>query len=279
MKSSSLIVWLLVAACIAIDLAMIGELQIRRNEWPGAGGLIGLGLTFSQVALLAMWAVLGRRNVLVRGVVSLLAVWMLGYLAAFSSGERAGTWFGVLMFYCAVSLIPLTILRFTGYKLASRESVAREKSNDVLSSKQFSIWGILSLMTAIGITLGVVRFAQFPLVEISSVASFFSVLSATSCTLLMFALYLRHFAFSVAAMTIMCPIAGLLLSLTGLAPGEGTVELVLMMCVQGMTLLTAAYVLRNAGYRLVRDESTDLTTASESSVASGLESEGPADEP
>ncbi|MCA9122324.1 MAG: hypothetical protein H6822_14725 [Planctomycetaceae bacterium] len=281
MKSSNLITWLLVAACVAIDLAIAGELQVRRNEWPEAGGLIGLGLTFSQVTMLAMWTVNGRTSILVRGVVSLVAVWMLGCLAEFSTTGRyegAGMWFGVLMFYCTVSLVPFVLVRLTGYALANDDSRGRTKTRVGLSANQFSLFGILSLTTAIGITLGIVRFAVFPVGQLLGVAAFFTVLGATSCTLLLLSLYLRRIAFAIAASIVLCPTTGAVLSLTKIAPGEGMFELMIMMCVQGSVLVAAAVVLRSVGYRLISERSLKLPTAAESSASLTTESEGQGDE-
>jgi len=280
MKSSRLIVWLLVAACIAIDLAMIGELQIRRNEWPEPGGVIGLGLAFSQVALIALWAVWGRNKVLVRGVGTLLGVWAVSCLAAYSSSgslRGGGIWFGVLMFYCSISLVPFVMARFLRYELANQSVAHRPPSNSQLSASQFTIGGILSLMTAIGIALAVVRFAEFPTGQVMETVAFFTLLAVTVCVILLLALFFPHIGAAVCATVLLCPVAGVLLSLTGLAPGEGTLELVLMVCVQGAAILAASVALRSAGYRLRRADASQAM-ASESMDASALESEGPGDE-
>ncbi|MBI2478009.1 MAG: hypothetical protein HYV60_04995 [Planctomycetia bacterium] len=264
MKSSTLIVWLLVAACIAIDLAMIGELQVRRNEWPEPGGVVGLGLSFSQIALLALWAVWGHNQILVRGVGTLLGVWAVSCLASFSSmgslGE-AGDWFGVQLFYCGVSLVPFLIARFANYELSKELARSRQSAGHRLSANQFTIWGILSLTTAAGIALAVVRFAEFPVGELLEVAAFFTLLAATACGILLLALFLSRVIFAIVATLVICPIAGVLLSLTGLAPGDA-VELVLMMCVQGAVLLAAAIAIKAAGFRLVRGAGASEATAS-----------------
>lgn len=258
MKSSNLIVWLLVAAFIAIDLAMIGELQIRRNEWPEAGGLIGLGLSFSQIALLALWAVWGRSNVLVRGVNTLLGVWAVSCLASYSTTsdlDDVGYWFGVLLFYCGASLIPFIILRFARYEISSQRAASTQHADNHavrrLSANQFTIWGILSLTTAIGVALAVIRFAQFPMGLLLEVLAFFTLLAVAVCAILLLALFLSRTIIALVATTVICPIVGFLLSLNGLAPGE-PLELVLMMCVLGVVIVSAAIILKSAGYRLIR---------------------------
>jgi hypothetical protein len=272
MKSSTLIVWLLVAACIAIDLAMIGELQIRRNEWPEAVGLIGLGLSFSQIALLALWAVWGRSNVVVRGVSTLLGVWAVSCLASYSregDSDRVGVWFGVLLFYCGASLIPFIMVRIAGYEISSQRAASTHHADSHvvrrLSANQFTIWGILSLTTAIGVALAVIRFAQFPMGQLLEVVAFCTLLAGALCAILLLALFLSRTIISIAATTVICPIVGVLLSHTGPAPAKGTLELVLMMCVLGVAIVSAAIVLKTAGYRLVRLTEPGAATALRSS--------------
>lgn len=282
MKSSTLIVWLLVAACIAIDLAMIGELQIRRNEWPEAGGIVGVGLTFSQISLLALWAVWGRSGMLVRGVSSLLGVWGLSCLGSYSvSGGlgAAGPWFGLLLVYCGVSLVPCIIVRFSGYELLSPLSAEPPRTLSRNSPRQFTIWGLLSLMTAIGATLAVLRFAEFPVADLLELLVFITLLAATACSLLLLALYLSRLVASIIATITFLPIAGALLSLSGLSPGETTLEMVLVTCTQGAAIASAAIVLRNGGYRLNRFKESSGTTASGSQGDSDLGSEARAGEP
>jgi hypothetical protein len=285
MKSSTLIVWLLVAACIAIDLAMIGELQVRRNEWPEAGGVIGLGLVFSQVTLMALWTVWGRSHILFRGVSALLGVWAVSFLASYS--ERGGplgvgTWFGVLLLFCGVSLIPFIIARFANFTLTNEAEEKPHSTGRRLSSNQFTIWGLLSLMTAVGIALAVTRFAEFPMEQLLEVAVFFTLLAASVCAVLLLALYVSRLLPAILATTVICaicPVAGVLLSLTELNTGEGTLDLVVMMCVQGVASLFAAIVLRAGGYRLVRHTAPSAAKAAGSSVESASTAAGQRDEP
>lgn len=277
MKSSSLIVWLLFAAFVAIDLAMIRELQVKRNEWPEAGGVIGLGLSFSQIALLALWAVWGRSKILFRAVNTLLGVWAVGCLASFSAAgnlDDLGVWFGVLLFYCCVSLIPFVVGRVVGYELFNQYAASPRNVDRRLTANQFTIWGILSLTTAVGIALAVIPSADFPTGKLLEVAGFFTLLAVTVCGILLLALLLSRIVIVILATVVICPAAGTLLSLTKLAPGDGPLELVLMMCVQGVVILSAAIILRTAGYRLARQPKSNEPRASGSSDVSMLESEG-----
>ncbi|MEO8497745.1 MAG: hypothetical protein ABI614_21985 [Planctomycetota bacterium] len=282
MKSSTLIVWLLVAACIAIDLAMIGELQLRHNEWPEAGGVVGLGLTFAQLALIALWTVWGRSSVLVRAVCSLLSVLAVSCLASYSSDgglDSVGDWFGVLLLYVGLILIPFIIARFMNYDLNHEGSQAAHNARGRLPSNQFTIWGLLSLMTAAGITLATVRYADFPIRQRLEVAAFLTLLTAPACTVLLLSLSRTRMMIAVMTTMVICPIVGFLLSITGVAPGEGALLLILMTCIQGAALLSAVLVLRAAGYRLARPAELSGATALRSSDAPGSGSVGQADEP
>ncbi|MDA1053343.1 MAG: hypothetical protein O3C40_23075 [Planctomycetota bacterium] len=282
MKPSTLIVWLLIAACIAIDLAMIGELQVRRNEWPEAGGVIGLGLVFSQVALIALWTVWGRSHVLVRGVGTLLAIWAVSGLASYSQfGGWAGVsrWFGVLLLYCGVALFLFIVARFANYELSKQDAAKPQTTKRHLSSNQFTIWGLLSLMTAVGISLTAARFADFPMRQLVEAVAFFSLLAATVCTIILLALSLSKVRGAVIGAIVICPTAGFLLSLTALATGAGRLELTLLMCVQGVASLSAAVALRTAGFRLVRRTAPCEATASKSPAVSTSVSADQRDEP
>ncbi|MEX0820337.1 MAG: hypothetical protein WD070_12125 [Pirellulaceae bacterium] len=255
MKSTRLIVWLLVAACVAIDLAVIGELQVRQNEWPGAGGVIGLGLSFSQIVLLSLWLVWGRSGVLLRGVSTLLGVWGISCLANFSTDggpHRVGIWFGVLLLFCGVCVIPLFIAKFVGCELSNEAAESPLARDRRWSTNQFTIWGLLSLMTTVGITLAVLRFAEFPMPHLFEVIWFVTILAATGCTILLLALFLRRLYIAILATLMISPIGGVLLSLFGPAPDDDALLLILMTFVQGAAILAAVVVLRTSGYRLVR---------------------------
>lgn len=254
MRSPTLIVWLLVAACIAIDLAMIGELQVQRNEWPEAGGVVGLGVMFAQVTLIALWAVWGRYTIPFRAIGSLLSVWGLSCLGSYSAVGGlggAGPWFGLVLVYCGASLALFIVARLTSYKLCHRPEEIFPTAINRSSSHQFTIWWLLSLMTAVGIALGVIRFAEFPLEELLELVVLLTVLAATGGTVLLLTLALSRLSVAIIATIFILPIGGFLVSLTDLGSAEG-LTLSLMTCIQGAAILAAAIILRTSGIRFVR---------------------------
>ncbi len=270
MKSSTLIVWLLVAAYVALDLAMIGELQIRRNEWPEAGGIIGLGLAFGQVTLISLWAILGRNTLPFRAIGLLLSVWGVSCLGSYSAVGGlggVGPWFGLLLVYCGASLTLFIAPRLTGYKLSNQVLETPPASNNGLPANQFTIWWLLSLMTAVGTALGVIRFATFPLVELLELAVLLTILAATGCTVVWLSLSLSRAAVAIITTIVISPIGGILLTLTEFG-SKGRLEMILMTCMQGVTILAAAFVLRAGGFRVVRRGVPREAIASGSPVAS-----------
>lgn len=282
MKSSTLIVWLLVAACIAIDLAMIGELQVRRNEWPAVGGIVGLGLAFSQIAFVSLWVVWGRAGIPVRIVSALLSVWGVSFLANYSSKGTeigVGAWFGLLLLCCIFSVILFVIVRLARYELFHPIAETFSVPNRRSSAIQFSIWGLLSLTTAVGVTLAIIRFAEFPIDELLQAATFFAVLNSTASTLLLLDLILVRWWITILAAVAICPIAGLLLSLHELVEDEFTIQLFLTtIAIAAVTCSVSAVLRVGGGYRLVRCSAPRNARASESSAASGSVTEGQADE-
>ncbi len=270
MKSSTLIVWLLVAACIAIDLAMIAELQVQRNDWPGAGGLIGLGLAFAQVTLISLWAIWGRNSLPFRAIGSLLGVWGLSCLGSYSAVGGlggVGPWFGLLLVYCAASLVLFIMARLASYAVSNQPLENSPGASNRSSSNQFTIWWLLSLMTAVGTALAVIRFAEFPMEELLDLAVVLSILSATGATVLILTLFLSRVGVAIIATMFISPIGGFLLMLTKLG-SEARLEMVLLTCMQGLTILAAALVLRAGGFRVVRHNAPCGARASGSSVAS-----------
>jgi hypothetical protein len=280
MKSSTLIVWLLVAACIAINLAMIGELQVRRNEWPGAGGIIGLGLVFSQIALLALWVVCGRKTLVVRAVSALLGVWGVSCLGSYSATGGLGVveaWFGLLILCSLASLAPFIVAKINRYDLIDVGSEAVRLPTTRLTSSQFTIWGLLALMTGVGVTLMLLRNAAFPWLELLQAAPFFAIFVFTGCLVLLLTLTVAKLRWAFIATIVICPIAGYLLSLHRLL-AENRPELIFAVSIEGVATIIAAIGLRSGGVRFVRSPARCQAMASESSDVSMSGSEGRVDE-
>jgi hypothetical protein len=280
MKSSTLIVWLLVAACIAIDLAMIGELQVRRNEWPGAGGIIGLGLVFSQIALLALWVACGKKTLVIRAVSALLGVWGVSCVGSYSATGGLGevrAWFGLLILCSLASLAPIIVAKINRYDLIDVGSETVRLPTTRLTSSQFTIWGLLTLMTGVGITLMLLRNAAFPWLELLQAAPFFAIFVFTGCAVLLLTLTVAKLRWAFIATIVICPIAGFLLSLHH-AVAEQAPELILAVSIESLGTIFAAIGLRSGGVRLVRSPPRFEAKASGSSDVSVSGSEGRVDE-
>jgi hypothetical protein len=284
MKPSSLIIWLFVAACIAVDLAMIGELQVRKNYWPKVGGVVLLGLVFSQLVLLAMWMIWGRKSIAIRGISTLTGIAGLSLVASQGEGHdglsEAPNWLGALLFAFGPSLFVFSMAQLFGICLHRLNKKEASRRGLQFPWNQFTIWSLLSLTTVTGIALSLARFATFPFDRLLQALLFFGIWAATGCGILMACMMLKRIVIGCVATVILCPLSGFLLSLHSFGPGRsGTVELMMLTSVQGIFLVCAAIVLRSAGYRLVRESTTKGLTASESSVGSPPDAARQHDEP
>ncbi len=282
MKPSTLIIWLLVAAFLAIDFAMMGELQIRRNEWPEAGGIFGLGLVFAQISLLALWFVFGHSNIAFRTITSMIGLFVVSFLASYSTnGGPAETsfWFAFALCFTATTTALLSVARAIGLEIRDAASYGDQQGKSRTLSKQFTIWGLLSLMTGVGAVLGAIRFADMPEHSVLAIGAFGLVLASLSCSVLLTAIAVRRWWITVLVVITSCPAAGALLQLTGIPPDDGPLPIILSLYAQCILTMLAAHVVRQSGYVLQSACDALQTTASKSSVASVLESEDQVDEP
>lgn len=279
MKASTLIPWLLFAAFCVLDLALMGEIQLRKNEWPGAGGIFGIGLAFSQISLISIWAVWGSKGLVVRAVSTLLAVLATAFLASYSTdghGRESNEWFGILLLYCSMTTTPFIVLRLCGYNFVVAERSSPRQSTSQIGTNQYTVWGLLSLMTAVGITSAVLRAVDFPMSEAFDAAVFFGLLASVTCAASFLLLRWAKVWLPIVGSMVAFPVMGIVLNQVGFAPQNDKVELVVAICIQGGATTAAALVIRAGGFRIER--TNNAITASESSDAATLEPEAQDDE-
>ncbi len=252
MKSSTLIGTLLVAAVCAIDLAVIGEIQVRKNEWPAAAGVMGIGLAFAQVVLISLWAVWGRFNVIVRSVTALVAVFLTAFVGSYSTdghGRETNEWFGVLLLYAALTIVPFTVARMAGFQLNTDNRLKLKVESSSLATNQYTVWGLMSLMTAVAIACAVMRFVAFPIGEAVAAAVFFSLLAAVACSTSFSFLHSRVLWIPIVVALIAYPVAGIILGFVDFAPNHQKVELIFAIVTQGIVTAAAMLMLRSGGFR------------------------------
>jgi hypothetical protein len=238
---------LLFAAVLVLDLAGIAVLRSGESDWPSRPAVVAMGFAFAQTGLVAVLLALGGGLFWTRAALAApvyCSAACLGCHAARHTSEHLPVWFLIMLVDGAVVAAPLVVARLAGLGIvrgAGRKSPS--------GSRQFTILGVLTLTTIVAILLGLARLFQFPWHEIGSVVLFS--LAAGGIPWLGALITLSDLSWLVAglAMTIYCPLAGWLISLTGFPPPD-VAELIVMSCLQGAITIAACAVARIAGYRL-----------------------------
>lgn len=273
MKSSTLIIWLLFAAFCAVDLAIVGEIQLRKNEWPEAGGVFGIGFVIGQVPLVALWFVWGGASIFVRGITTLAGIYALACVGSYSehgAPRAVDEWLGILLIQLACLSIPFAIARTRQFQLRCVDAVAHN-SNSALplesAKHQVTIWWLLCVTTLVAVLISVLRLVSIPIDDLFDAAVFIAVLSAPSCVTLLLAFAMQRLWVSIVVACLLFPLASFAFSLITGSPHE-RIEFLLTFCLQGGIVAIAIVTLRNAGFRLEQSHHAPMARQSSTPPAS-----------
>lgn len=162
MQPRTVLLTLLVITLVVVTLAVQQGLCLYAGASPHSRVALGFGIVFADLGLLATWFTYSRTNIALRALGLVVGGAFLGYLAsrldrplsaaAWSSApvlEFAGSWVGFLALLSLVMAVPQFAARFwTDWRHRS--------------SRTTTIWGILSLTTAVAIMLGFGRHLRIP---------------------------------------------------------------------------------------------------------------------
>lgn len=252
MKPEHLLAALLLLACTAVDLGVVGEVLANQTAWPKFPGILGLGLALGQASVITFWLVWGSGHLLLRVSAAFVILLALSFMASISTAgtpREVGQWFGAILIYLALLATVLMICRLLKVRLAQREEFPPQQVSR-LASWQFSIGSLLVAMSATGVIITVLRHVEFPAREIVAVGVFFLILTVFSCILMVVSLISRRIWPAGLLIVAISPGVGFVLSATGFPPREMWLELTLMTGVTGLTILTLLAVLRTTGWRL-----------------------------
>lgn len=241
-----LVLRLLAAAIFLQNLVWLVVLRTSGTDWPSVPAVIAMGLVFSQVGLAAVLVVWGSGPLLLRSLAAIPLLFFAAILAARSTNENLPAWISILLAILAIVSAPLAVARLAGVRI-----VPSDEPLDAAGSRQFTIFGLLTLTTLVAMILGVCRLLRFPWQEIGQVSLFAVALGGIPWFCSPTALAADRWQWVVIPATVVCPLAGWLISLTGFPPEEHKLALVAMACVQGALTIGACAVVRVAGYRLV----------------------------
>ncbi len=240
-----LVLRLLAAAIFLQNLVWLVVLRSSGADWPAVPAVIAMGLVFAQVGLAAVLVVWGSGTLLLRSLVAIPLIFFAAILAARSTNENLPAWISILLAITVIVGAPLSIARLAGVWI-----VKSCEPLNMAGSRQFTIFGILTLTTLVAVILGIGRLL-FPWREIGGVALFALALGGIPWICAPTALAADRWHGIVIPAVVVCPLAGWLISLTGFPPEQHKVALIAMACIQGALTIGACAVVRVAGYRLV----------------------------
>lgn len=249
LSPTALLVLLVLTACVVVDV-LVGAIA-EDHAWPDAAGVTGIGLAIGQTSMLAVWMVWGSWNIAWRSVTVAIGTFGLSWMVEDSvGGPSTSAWFSIMLVFVGMVAATMFVARLMGYRMGLH-SDAEPATDDTRQPWQFSIWSLLSAMTAAGILLAFVRFLDFPANEFVEAILFFLILTVTTC-LILFTSFLPHWAVSVGVVVVTCPLAGALLRVTGFPPEDDWLELMALSTLHGVSVFAITSVLKIAGFRLDR---------------------------
>jgi len=260
MKPPQFLLALLFGALAMGDLATLTFVVSTARAWPALTGVMLASLAFGQTMMLAAWFVLAGGNIAIRVLTAIAIVFGLSLVAAGAidgSGVRLAPWFAIQFVAFCAATIPLAAARGFGWQFNLE---AQPRPDGRMSARQFSIFGLLSVTTAVAVALGTAKYIDMPDVGWGSAVVFFGCLTGTG--LLVFVPAMGIKAPELAALVcipivaLICPFGGLLMCASGLPPRPDPPLWMFFGGGYGATIGVVAVVLRVAGYRLTRQVST-----------------------
>jgi len=179
MRSAGLLIALLVAATVLVDLVVLSiVVSGTPAAWPHPATVFFFSLAFSQANLLAVWAGLGGRMVVLRYVVWILGVALWSKLVALTVNPTteafSTTIWAVILLAQGITIIGLLMIaRQSGIGLAVQQALPEPPSatgvspvpldthgQDARATQplQFSLWQMFGWMTALAVALGLLRY-------------------------------------------------------------------------------------------------------------------------
>jgi len=273
MRNARLLAILLVAATVLVDLVAVSAVAGSHGfppEWPHPALVVLVALAMSQVSLAAIWMGWGRTWLSWRTLILVLTivVWSRLFECSVAPEELddIATIYGLLLSaQCIGVLLPSCLARRAGIKLIQDGDVKQAREPDrVRRQWQFSLGYLLSWITVVAVSLGALLHA-FDYRVVWRASTLLSPRSAVSP--------LAHAALALAALwtalgTGRPRLRGVALSLTTVGaiaavhtlvePSGGGRAYAAVCVLQVVWLLASLWVVRVAGYRIVRERRASL---------------------
>jgi hypothetical protein len=155
MRPPAVLISLLIVASVLVDLAAL-DFAGHHPGAPAAKAFLA-SLAFSQVAMVAIWAGLGRAWVFLRLTAALGACWLLSQMFGAGEPELRGAWSIVLVAVSSPIVAGLWAWRANGLRLATSVTSAAAAEPRPAGWSQFRIADFLGATFVVGVLLAMVR--------------------------------------------------------------------------------------------------------------------------
>lgn len=247
MKPHHLLVGLLIAVHFLAGAAFGSLSYSVRPTWPEPLATLILGAALGQLAIAAAWLAWGRLLVAIRAALFLVVMlgWLFPVAACMGDTDQLRKWWGGILLVYALSLTASLVgIRLAGSTLVLEGDLPPPDPR--VKPWQFTVGGVLTLMTLLAMLLGIGRHLDFPWEDFYSAVSFCLGTALAAAASVYLAFRLRILWLALALPPILCGIVGSLFWMF-LIPHESFVG---MGALQGGVISLSAGVLRVAGYQL-----------------------------
>jgi len=128
----------------------------RFTTFPAWPGVMLIGLALGHLGAIAIWLARGRAHCVIRVAVAIGATIVLARWLAVASLPTTTQWLGLLAAYEVLVFTPLFLARWVGGALSNSRPA---------HLRQFTLAGLMLLMTNVAVLLALSRFASLPTVQ------------------------------------------------------------------------------------------------------------------
>jgi hypothetical protein len=214
MKPTHLLAGLFTIAAVLFDVVVAQRLSTA----PDAALTLFFGAACGQLALLSVWCVWGFSAWLIRLVAVLVVAALLSVPLATATAGQWSEWFLVLCLFAGLVGVPLIVARWSGLSAAiTNTDNGQEMAGRRLRRGQYSLGGLLSLMTAVGIACGLRHHVAFPWPHALALASYGTCLTCVAVGSVWAMVSRQPVGVRILVLTMLCIAAGLVMNRTELA--------------------------------------------------------------
>jgi hypothetical protein len=237
---------LLVAANVAVALLLATASELFDLRWPSWLSAVTLGIMFGQVGTVSAWLVHGGAHLSRRLVSAAICMPLWAILADGATGRGSfEEWLTLLLIYSGSLCLTLFVMRILRPGTTRGSASSRVTPDGKKRRWQFSIASLFGVTTLVAVFAGALRWLDIPQDALGE--ALMICLPLTVAALVSFAAAARvaRLTMVVPLLAVVCPSAGVFLSLT-VANGNDMPPFVLLTAIEGAWIALSVRVARVA---------------------------------